>query len=166
MSGVVHFRLRKIPYFAVEPHPFLASSKRFFRLSHFGATRKTMLLSVRGNCVGVMFATDAFAKGEQRWCGKRQKLSRTKPRSAPLSSPLLSSLLSPLSSPLSPLSWGSGAHQALSSPLLSSPLRSSPSPLLFSPRTVPRTVQPFIGVNRPTHPDSATWKGSPRVVPF
>ena len=34
VSGVVHFRLRKIRYFAVEPHPFLAIRKMGFYKKH------------------------------------------------------------------------------------------------------------------------------------
>ena len=43
VSGVVQFRLPKIRYFAIEPHPFLASSKPFWRHRPLQSAKQALL---------------------------------------------------------------------------------------------------------------------------
>ena len=71
MSGVVQFPPPKIRCFAIELRPFLASSKQFFRLSHFGATAPSPRIQISAGQLGgrqcPKWGTDRRILGRLAW---------------------------------------------------------------------------------------------------
>ena len=71
MSGVVQLPRPKIRYFATELRPFLASSKQFFRLSHFGATAPSPRIQISAGQLGgrqcPKWGTDRRILGRLAW---------------------------------------------------------------------------------------------------